>query len=92
MTEDQMVGYHPSMDMSISKPQKIVKDRKAWRAAVHGVSESDTTEQLNNNKLTFWWRETDSQQEEKEKNIRYLCYHDVRSYLIPDKWKGLSLK
>ena len=47
MTEDQMVGYHPSMDMSLSKPQKMVKDRKAWRAAVHGVSESDTTEQLN---------------------------------------------
>ena len=31
-----------SMDMSFSKLQKIVKDREAWHAAVHGVSESQT--------------------------------------------------
>ena len=31
-----------SMDMSLSKLQKIVKDRKAWRAAVHGVSKGRT--------------------------------------------------
>ena len=43
MTEDEVVGWHhDSMDMSLSRLQELVMDRKAWRAAVHVITKSQT--------------------------------------------------
>ena len=93
------------MDMSLSKFREIVKDREAWRAAVHGVTKSqsqlsDRTELMN------WWKDnytyihtidTIKQQKHAKKSKSYMKYWEranlsetERRPVVVEAWCGAS--
>ena len=83
-------GITNSMDMSLSNLWEIVKDKEAWRAAVHDITKI-WTQQLNNNKV-----EDMEEDLSQEGSIGSCCYANIwswrLSYVLQTKVKLLAIK